>query len=238
MPQLINAQNITLIRQEKKILDNVSLIIGNNDFVTIVGPNGAGKSMLVKCLMGFFKPDSGTITTKKNIKIGYIPQKFVPDITIPMTVKYFLKLNRSFHKDEFDRIINETQTQNLLNKSLHILSGGEMQRVLLARALLMHPDILLMDEPAQNLDMAGQIQFYKYLETIHAKDKIAILIISHDLHLVMSSTKQVICLYHHICCSGTPQTITEHPEFLRIFGKDMANVLGYYQHAHNHTHNC
>ena len=123
-----------------------------------------------------------------------------------------------------------------MNKPLHVLSGGELQRVLLARSLLGEPELLVLDEPAQNLDISGQLEFYKLLEKIYLERPLSILMVSHDLHMVMATTKQVVCLFHHICCSGEPQAVTKDPEFISLFGKDMANMMAVYQHSHNHSH--
>ncbi|MEZ5691673.1 MAG: ATP-binding cassette domain-containing protein [Rickettsiales bacterium] len=236
MTKLIQARNISVIRQEKHILKNVSLSVNAQDFITIIGPNGAGKSMLLKCLMDFYKPDTGTIIRKKGLKLGYVPQRIIPDSTIPITVHNFLKLHKKYSSEIFERTVQDTSTEHLLKKQLSVLSGGELQRVLLARGLLGNPELLILDEPAQNLDISGQIAFYKLLEKIYKENPISILMVSHDLHMVMASTKQVVCLFHHICCSGAPHIVTKDPEFISLFGNDMANMMAVYQHSHNHNH--
>jgi zinc transport system ATP-binding protein len=232
---LINAQNISFEKNGKKILDNVSLNIVEGDFITIIGPNGAGKSSLIKTLMGITKPSSGNIEKKPDIKIGYVPQKFEPEATLPITVKEFLKLVKGASKDEIKAVLKEVDI-DYSNKLLHVLSGGELQKVLLARALLHKPDLLILDEPAQNLDIGNQLKFYKLLERVYKDRKCSVLMISHDLHMVMATSQKVVCLFHHVCCSGTPQVVTQDPEFIKIFGADMANMMGYYQHHHSHTH--
>ncbi|MCH9845366.1 MAG: metal ABC transporter ATP-binding protein [Alphaproteobacteria bacterium] len=232
--RFITTHNISVIRQGRAILHDVSLDIGQHDFITIIGPNGAGKSMLLKCLLGFFPADKGHITRKPDLKIGYMPQYFTLEPTIPINVKHFICLTK--HAKNFDDIVSQTGIEALLNRPLLALSGGERQRVLLARALLDSPELLVLDEPAQNLDISGQLQFYNLLEQIYKKQKLAIVMISHDLHMVMKSTKQVICLYHHICCSGKPQAVTKDPEFIALFGKDMAKMMTVYQHSHDHGH--
>ncbi len=233
---LINAEKLNVIRQGNHILKDVSLTIDEQDFITIIGPNGAGKSMLLKCLMGFYSPDSGTLKRKDGLKIGYVPQRLQADHTMPMPVKRFLRLRKQAKPDTFARTIEETAIEALLEKPLYVLSGGELQRALLARALLDNPELLVLDEPAQNLDVTGQLGFYKLLERIYNERKMSILMVSHDLHMVMASTKQVVCLYHHVCCSGEPQVVTKDPEFVSLFGHDMANMMAVYQHSHNHTH--
>ncbi|MAZ98125.1 MAG: zinc ABC transporter ATP-binding protein ZnuC [Rhodospirillaceae bacterium] len=236
MLPLISASSVTVTRDNKNILDNVSLDVGVKDFITILGPNGAGKSMLLKCLMGFFKPESGKIDKKAQLRIGYVPQQFTSEQTMPITVERFLQLRKSVPMGDIIAVATETNIETLLQKPLHILSGGERQRILLARSLIGDPELLVLDEPAQNLDISGQLAFYKLLEKIYTTRALSILMVSHDLHMVMATTKQVICLFHHICCSGEPQVVTRDPEFVSLFGHDMAEMMAVYQHGHNHTH--
>ena len=228
---LISAHNLSVIRNEKAILKNIDVEINKNDFLTIIGPNGAGKTMLLKCLMEFYKPDSGKIIKKPNLRIGYMPQSINIINTMPMSVRNFITVRKKFDEISFRQVISETETDKVINKQLSVLSGGEMQRVLLARSLLNNPELLILDEPAQNLDVSGQINFYKLLQSIYSKRNLSILMVSHDLHLVMSSTKKVLCLSNHICCIGKPQQITSDPEFISMFGKDMANIMAVYQHS-------
>ena len=236
MDYLIKASDVSVIRDRRSILRNVSLEIAEYDFITIIGPNGAGKSMLLKCLMGFYKPDSGRVLRNPNLKIGYLPQRLSVDHSMPITVKRFLGLRKKITESELEKVIDETSIQNLLNQPLYVLSGGELQRVLLARALVENPQLLILDEPAQNLDVSGQLAFYKLIEKIHTQRKLTLLMVSHDLHLVMSSTKKVVCLYHHVCCSGEPQVVTKDPEFISLFGDDMAKLMSVYHHSHDHHH--
>lgn len=236
IPPLIEARDISVVKQGKHILENVSINIGKHDFITIVGPNGAGKSMLLKCLMLFYRPDSGTVKQKNNLKIGYVPQRLLPEHTMPITVKRFLTLRKKVEASSLQRTVEETNIAEVLHKQLSVLSGGELQRVLLARSLLNDPELLVLDEPAQNLDISGQLSFYKLLERIYQERSLSILMVSHDLHMVMASTKQVVCLFHHVCCAGEPQVVTKDPEFISLFGNDMADMMAVYQHSHNHTH--
>jgi len=234
---LISAKNVSVLKNKKSILENIDIQINKKDFITIVGPNGAGKTMLLKCLMGFYKPTSGMIERKEKLKIGYMPQSINVINTMPMTVKGFITVKKKYDDVSLHKVITEVNLGEIVNKQLSVLSGGEMQRVLLARSLLNNPDLLILDEPAQNLDISGQLNFYKLIQEIYSKRDISILMISHDLHLVMVSTKKVLCLYKHICCSGAPQQIAKDPEFLSMFGKDMANMMSIYQHSHDHDHN-
>jgi len=233
---LISAKNVSVLKHQKSILDNIDIQISKNDFITIIGPNGAGKTMLLKCLMGFYKPTSGRIERKEKLKIGYMPQSINVIDTMPMTVKDFITVRKEYDDISLNKVIIEVNIGEIVNKQLSVLSGGELQRVLLARSLLNNPDLLILDEPAQNLDISGQLNFYKLIQEIYSKRNISILMVSHDLHLVMVSTKKVLCLYKHICCSGAPQQIAKDPEFLSMFGKDMANMMSIYQHSHDHNH--
>ena len=187
--------------------------------------------------MGTFMPDKGEIDKKNNLSIGYIPQNFNPDNSMPISVKRFLMLRKNFTPKELKSVSDETNISDVLSKNLSNLSGGELQRVLLARSLLGNPELLILDEPAQNLDIKNQLNFYNLLNQIYQTRNISILMVSHDLHMVMASTKQVICLFHHICCSGEPQTVAKDPEFISLFGNDMAKMMSVYQHTHDHSHN-
>ena len=233
---LISATNVSVFKHQKSILKNIDIQINKNDFITIIGPNGAGKTMLLKCLMGFYKPNFGEIQKKDKLKIGYMPQSINVINTMPMTVKNFITVRKKYDDISFKQVVSEVDIKQLVHKQLSVLSGGEMQRVLLARSLLNNPDLLVLDEPAQNLDISGQLSFYKLIQEIYSKRDISILMVSHDLHLVMVSTKKVLCLSNHICCSGKPQQVAQDPEFISMFGKDMANMMAVYQHTNNPPH--
>ena len=236
MVNLIQASNINVSRQGNKILENVSVVVGDHDFLTVIGPNGAGKSMLLKCLMGFYVPDIGEIRKMNGLRVGYVPQNFAPEHTMPISVRRFLNLRKKTEKAAIEEIAQETGILKILDQALFELSGGERQRVLLARSLLDNPHLLVLDEPAQNLDISGQLGFYRLVEKIYEERKVSVLMVSHDLHLVMASTKEVICLFHHVCCSGEPQIVAKDPEFVSLFGNDMATMMAAYQHSHDHAH--
>lgn len=236
MTSIINAQNISLLRDGKTVLDNVSLSISDRDFITIVGPNGAGKSALISCLLGLQKPNSGKVIASSNLKIGYLPQNFNPEHTLPISVADFIRLGNKVTVDELKAVAIETNTLALINKQIHHLSGGERQRVLLARALAKKPNLLVLDEPAQNLDVSGQLAFYQLIEQVYEQRKLSILMVSHELHLVMAVSQRVVCLYKHICCTGKPNVIVRDPEFIKIFGTEMTNRMAVYSHDHDHTH--
>jgi zinc transport system ATP-binding protein len=236
MTALISAKNVGVTRQGREILADISLDIQPQDFLTIIGPNGAGKSTLLTCLMGFFAPNTGSVTHHPDLRIGYVPQRISIESTIPILVHRFLNLQYRKHSVDSDSIIEQTGIAHLLRSPVQHLSGGELQRVLLARSLMGNPNMLILDEPVQNLDVSSQLSFYRLLDTIYSTQNIGIVMVSHDLHMVMASTRRVICLYHHICCSGEPHIVARDPQFAALFGEDVARMMAVYHHSHTHTH--
>ena len=237
MPEaLITADNISLNHQGKNILDSVSFSLHQGEFITLIGPNGAGKSSLIKVLLGLINQDSGTVKYNKNIRLGYTPQTFSPNPFIPISVIDFLSLNQKVETVLTNEIIEITGIAGLLDSPLKKLSGGELQKVLLARALLNKPNVLILDEPAQNLDIDGQMQLYKLIQDIHQKNNCAVLMVSHDLHRVMKESTQVLCLYHHICCQGHPESILNDEQFNDLFADQINELMTTYEHHHNHQH--
>lgn len=236
MTALIELSNINVQFDGRQVLDNVSLSINKGEIITLVGPNGAGKSTLVKVLLGLQKRYQGSITKPKKLKIGYVPQKLKLNETLPLAVLRFLRLAGRFSQQEIQEALALTGAQHLLHSDMHALSGGETQRVLLARALLQRPDLLVLDEPAQGVDVQGQIDLYDLIDTIRRRFNCAVFMVSHDLHLVMAKTDHVICLHHHICCSGAPATITQHPKYIALFGETRQEKLAFYHHQHDHHH--
>ena len=216
------------------IIRDVDLIISDHDFVTIVGPNGAGKSTLLKVLLGIVPKSNGEIYCKPGLNIGYVPQQFNVPNTMPLTVVDFLKLNSILSETKIDDILIQLDIFKLKLKLIYNLSGGERQRVLIARALLKEPNLLVLDEPAQNLDIKGQLDLYKFLAHLYESKRTSILMVSHDLHMVMSITKRVICFHGRVCCSGEPQVIAKDPAFINIFGDDVSSTMSFYQHTHKH----
>ena len=233
---LIRTENVSIVRKGRWLLDRVSLEINPGEFVTVVGPNGAGKSLLLHAAMGLIKADEGNVRRKEGLRIGYMPQRFTPEATLPLTVTRFLMLARGADKKAVADMLALCGASGYAERALHVLSGGELQRVLLARALLNNPDILILDEPAQNLDIGGELSFYRLLDEVYRERGCAVLMVSHDLHMVMASTSKVICLFHHVCCSGEPSVVTKDPEFTALFGNDMAKMVSVYQHTHHHDH--
>jgi|TARA_B100000953_G_scaffold11215_1_gene9981 zinc transport system ATP-binding protein len=237
MPEtLITADNISLNHQGKNILDSVSFKLHQGEFITLIGPNGAGKSSLIKILLGLIHQDSGKVKYSKNIRLGYTPQTFSPNPFIPISVIDFLSLNQKVETALTNEIIEITGIAGLLDSPLKKLSGGELQKVLLARALLNKPNVLILDEPAQNLDIDGQMQLYKLIQDIHQKNNCAVLMVSHDLHRVMKESTQVLCLYHHICCQGHPESILNDEQFNDLFADQINELMTTYEHHHNHQH--
>jgi len=238
MQPLISADHIWVKRStatgEKVILQDVSLSLAPGKITTLIGPNGAGKSTLLKVLLGLVPLSNGTLKRKKNLKIGYMPQKLDINPTLPMTVERLLSLGTPQRTSKIQAWIDACLTEvggfNLKYSQLATLSGGEMQRVMLARALLIEPDILVLDEPMQGVDVLGQEELYQLIGRIRDTHGCAILLVSHDLHLVMAASDEVICLNTHVCCSGHPHHVTADPSYQKLF-------IAPYQHSHDHCDN-
>ena len=258
---LLSAINISHAYGEQSVLQNISLAIHPKEVVTLIGPNGAGKSTLLAILLGLLSPSSGQLRKAENLKIGFMPQKIQIDPTLPLTVKRFLELgltktappfwqkwfsknlpagknstNRPIEQLGWSKIIEQLNISRLLHKPIQKVSGGEMQRILLARALLRQPDLLVLDEPVQGVDLQGQAELYQYINELRNQFGIAVLMVSHDLHLVMNHTDQVICLNQHVCCSGHPHSVSQAPEFKNLFG-DYTDAIAVYEH-HHHSDQC
>ncbi|MDO9318192.1 MAG: zinc ABC transporter ATP-binding protein ZnuC [Gammaproteobacteria bacterium] len=233
---LIDAADICMQFGDRQVLQHVGLQVHQGEIVTLVGPNGAGKTTLVRIVLGLLSPHSGTIARPAGLRIGYMPQKLHVEPTMPMTVKRFLALAHHASGEPITRILEEVRIGHLMNQQLQAISGGELQRVLLARALSQSPQLLVLDEPAQGVDVAGQAELYQLINEIRNRHHCGVLMISHDLHLVMATTDQVICLNHHICCHGRPEQVSVDPSYLALFGKKEAKTLAVYTHHHNHQH--
>ena len=233
---LLDAIDISVVREGRAALDHVGLSVLPGQHLTLIGPNGAGKTLLLKVLLGLIKPSSGEVRRQAGLRIGYMPQSLQLSPLMPLTVDYFLRLANPSDDAAITETLALIDAAGLRTRSMHHLSGGERQRVLLARALLRRPDVLLLDEPGQNMDVTGQLAMYELIRRIQQERGCAVLMVSHDLHFVMRHTDQVYCLYHHVCCSGKPQEIVEDKAFAELFGPRIAEVMGYYHHQHTHTH--
>lgn len=233
MQPIVSIKNVFVNFNQQNILNNISFDIKMGKIITLLGPNGAGKSTLVKLVLGLITPTQGNITWKKNLTIGYVPQNLQLDRTLPLSVKRFMKLNENVDDFSIEKILHRVNASRLLNKTMHQLSGGEMQRVLLAQALIKRPELLILDEPTQGVDVNGQIALYNLIANAKNEFNCAVLMVSHDLHLVMAKTDEVICLNKHICCSGTPALVSNDPEFIALFGQNAANQFAIYKHHHS-----
>ncbi|QCI18293.1 zinc ABC transporter ATP-binding protein ZnuC [Buchnera aphidicola (Aphis nasturtii)] len=236
MLEFIVLKNIYVNFSDRPILHNISLSLNANRIITLIGPNGAGKSTLIRVILGLIKPNSGIVLRSPYISIGYVPQKLYLNNLLPITVERFMKLSCRKKTTNILKILKRVKAESLRQLSLQTLSGGEMQRVLLARALLNNPNLLVLDEPIQGVDVMGQLDLYNLIHSIRDELNCTILIVSHDLNFVMARTDHVICLNKHICCSGSPKTVFKNLEFISIFGLERIQEIAIYHHNHDHIH--
>jgi zinc transport system ATP-binding protein len=233
---LISLKGITVMHHGQPVLDNVDVTVAPGEIVTLIGQNGAGKSTLVKVALGLERPTRGTVIRRPNLRIGYQPQRLTMEPALPLSVRRFLTLTHQQPLERLRAALAEVQMEHRLDASVHTLSGGEMQRVMLARAILRDPELLVLDEPAQNVDMTGSIEIYRIIADLRRRIGCGVLLVSHDLNIVMAATDRVYCLNGHVCCSGLPADVSRDPEFLRLLGPDAAGMLTIYPHAHDHVH--
>ena len=233
---LIQVQDIEVRAGRKVLVEGVSLAIASGEVVTIIGPNGAGKTTLIKAVLGLLEPSAGSVIRKPDLRIGYMPQRLAVDQNMPLTVRRFLGLAGKYEPGTRDRVLEETGISHIVDNSIHDISGGEWQRILLARALLRDPDLLVLDEPVQAVDVAGQADLYRLIGEIKESHNCAILMVSHDLHMVMSSTDRVVCINTHLCCAGHPDAVSQDPSYVALFGPSVAENLALYRHNHDHEH--
>ncbi|OAT78562.1 zinc ABC transporter ATP-binding protein ZnuC [Mangrovibacter phragmitis] len=236
MNNLVSLENVSVSFGQRRVLSDISFSLKPGRILTLLGPNGAGKSTLVRVVLGLVVPDEGRINRDRGLRIGYVPQKLQLDATLPLTVSRFLRLRPGVKKSDLLPALKRVNAAHLLEAPMQKLSGGENQRVLLARALMNSPQLLVLDEPTQGVDVNGQLALYNLIDQLRKELDCAVLMVSHDLHLVMAKTDDVLCLNHHICCSGTPESVSMHPEFIAMFGTTGAEQLAVYRHHHNHRH--
>ena len=233
---LITTKAMNIGYGKAPILTGVNFTISPKEIVTIVGPNGSGKSSFLRALIGAIKPMSGSVERQSGLGIGYVPQRLSVDRTMPITVRRFLSLPRAVSEADAKTVLARVGAPGLEQRQLASLSGGQFQRVLVARAILSKPDILMLDEPAQGLDQPGEAAFYQLIQRLRDELGSAVLLVSHDLHVVMSASDRVICLNGHICCEGAPNIVSEAPEYRALFGIGTGGALALYQHDHDHHH--
>ena len=233
---LFTIRDLTVRRGENLILHGVNLAIEAGEIVTIVGPNGSGKTTLLRAIIGAIKPDHGDITFKDGLRIGYVPQRLHIDPTLPMTVMRFLGLPNPGAPQDAERALADAGLPQIGRRQMADLSGGQFQRVLLARALLTNPDLLILDEGTQGLDQPGSAAFYRQIEMVRETLGCAILMVSHELHVVMAASDRVVCLNGHVCCEGAPHQVASAPEYRALFGSGTQGALALYRHEHNHSH--
>jgi len=231
--QLITATGIDYERGGRVILQQVDITLQRDEIVTLIGPNGAGKSSLVKILLGLKQADSGQVTRLPSLRTGYVPQNLKMDPGMPITVHRFVALSPHRRDMRVNEALAIAGVAGLRNNSMHHLSGGELRRVLLARALVGNPDLLILDEPAAGVDITGQREIYTMIKSFHQRHHTGVLLVSHDLHLVMAATDRVVCLNRHICCQGSPDTVRDHDAYLELFE---TGELAVYTHHHDHQH--
>ncbi|MBC8210791.1 MAG: zinc ABC transporter ATP-binding protein ZnuC [Gammaproteobacteria bacterium] len=233
---LIHASHIGYQVAGRQILHDISFVLEPDQITTIIGPNGAGKSSLVNIVIGLNRAFSGRITRQAGLTMSYLPQNSKMNPLVPMTVRRLMSLTQKVSEKDLLQALTKTSVAALVNQQVRDLSGGEMQRVMLARALLGRPQLLVLDEPTAGVDITGEVEMYELIAELRDEIHCAILMVSHDLHLVMSKTDQVLCLNHHLCCSGKPESVSQHPEYLALFGGRVAESLAVYTHHHDHVH--
>ena len=235
---LVAAEGIAMSFAGRQILSGVDLTVSRGEIVTLIGLNGSGKSTLARILLGLLQPDAGRIWRAAQLRHGYVPQTMTVDPAMPLTLQRFLTLGGRVGAAELSAILAEVGLPGRLDAQVSTLSGGELHRAMLARALLRRPDFLVLDEPMSGVDVAGQAQLYQLIETIRDSYDCGVLLISHDLHVVMAATDRVVCLNHHVCCTGRPESIIGEPEFRALFGAAVADRLALYHHHHDHEHDA
>ena len=233
---LIQTQGLGVRIGARQILRDVNLSVRKREIVTVVGPNGSGKTTLLRVLIGAQTSSEGAVVREAGLQIGYVPQRLAIDQAMPLTVARWLALSGTKDRNRHLQIARQVGISGLLKQQMSSLSGGEFQRALLAEALLVRPDLLVLDEPTQGLDQPAVASFYQLIEGVRDDIGCAVLMVSHDLHVVMRSSDHVICLNGHVCCQGTPTLVSAAPEYQALFGFDTEGALALYRHRHDHRH--
>ena len=236
MTALLQARDISVLLAGAEVLSHVSLAVQPGEIVTVLGPNGSGKSTLLRALLGIVPLSGGSVARAAGLRLGYVPQRLAFDVSLPMTVRRFLSLPHWSSDAEASAALKRVGVEGSEGRQMSALSGGQFQRVLLARALLTRPQLLVLDEPTQGLDQPGEAAFYRLIEEVRRETGAGVLMVSHDLHVVMAASDRVICLNHHICCEGTPRVVSNAPEYRALFGLGTQGALALYQHHHDHNH--
>ncbi len=232
----MSANQISVRHEGNTVLHDINFVIHEREIVTIVGPNGSGKTTFLRLLIGALKPDQGTVSLQENVKVGYVPQRLNVGQNMPMTVKRYVALGSSCSAEEQMHWLHRVGLHDFLSYQVSALSGGQLQRVLFVQAVLSNPDILILDEATQGLDQQGEAAFYQLISQVRDEQGCAVLMVSHDLHVVMSASDRVICLNGHVCCEGTPTIVSAAPEYRALFGLGTEGALALYRHEHDHAH--
>ncbi|MBM3599711.1 MAG: metal ABC transporter ATP-binding protein [Alphaproteobacteria bacterium] len=237
---LIEAEGVAVAFDGRPVLTGVALSVRSHEIVSLIGPNGAGKTTLLRVMLGLLRPDRGEVRRRRGLRIGYMPQKLALDRTLPLSVARFLRLTRTPRGEPGEAAIRaalgEVGAAHIFGLPMQALSGGETQRALLARALLGEPELLVLDEPVQGVDVTGRAQLFELIASIARQRGCGVMLVSHDLHFVMAATDRVVCLNHHVCCTGHPEQVSRDPAFLGLFGEAARPALAVYTHHHDHVH--
>ncbi|MCP4935856.1 MAG: zinc ABC transporter ATP-binding protein ZnuC [bacterium] len=236
--ELVGAEHVGVRAGDRWLVRHVDLQVRQGEIVTLIGPNGSGKSTTAKIVLGLLDPNEGHVRKSKNLRIGYVPQSLAIDLNLPLTVKRLMTLTADHDLQEIKVALHSVGASHTLNCAVQELSGGEFQRVLLARAIISKPQLLVLDEPVQGVDYSGEIALYELVGALRDQLHCGILLISHDLHIVMAATDTVVCLNGHVCCQGSPQRVANDPEYHRLFGVRAADTLALYHHDHDHHHHA
>ena len=233
---LVAVETLSLRYGAAEVLRDVSIEVDAGEIVTIVGPNGSGKTSLLRAILGAVPPAGGQVVRQPGLRIGYVPQRLHIDPTLPITVSRFLRLPGGADRADIAAALARAGVPDMGDRQMSSLSGGQLQRVLLARALVTRPGLLMLDEPTAGLDQPGSAAFYKLIDAVRRDTGCAVLMISHELHVVMAASDRVICLNGHVCCHGTPEHVSSAPEYRALFGTGTDGALALYRHEHDHRH--